>query len=221
MPTWTLAGPLVAAGLGLSVGLAATAGISRAQQHRQADAHEHGRGTLNIAIEGKRITMELEAPGADIVGFEHAVKTGKQKAAVELARKQLAAPQKLFKLPAAAGCVLTEAKVELEGYDDDHGAKAPEHTDDHKDDHRHGHKSGHKDGKSDDAKAGHGDEHAGFKAEYAFDCKAPASLTSVVFDYFKAFVGAEKLDVTVITSKGQSKLEVSRVKPRIDFGGMM
>ena len=68
------------------------------------------RGTLNIAIEGARLTMELEAPGADIVGFEHKAKTEQQKAAVEKAKQQLAEPQALFKLPAAAGCVLKEAK---------------------------------------------------------------------------------------------------------------
>jgi len=66
--------------LAAAVGFAAIAGASYAQQ-RQAGAHEHGRGTLNIALEGTRLSMELEAPGADIVGFEHRAKTKKQKAA--------------------------------------------------------------------------------------------------------------------------------------------
>ena len=41
------------------------------EKHRQLGAHEHGHGNFNIAIEGKSVSMELEAPGADIVGFEH------------------------------------------------------------------------------------------------------------------------------------------------------
>ena len=97
MRTWSL--------LAVGVGLSRRRAPAHAQQ-RQAGAHEHGRGTLNIALEGSRLSMELEAPGADIVGFEHKAKTQKQKAAVEKAKKQLAAPQALFELPAAAGCVL-------------------------------------------------------------------------------------------------------------------
>jgi Protein of unknown function (DUF2796) len=84
-------------------------------QHRELGAHEHGRGTLNIGLEGSRLSMELDVPGADIVGFEHAAKTAQQKATVEKAKKLLAAPQTLFLLPASAGCVLEDAKVALEG----------------------------------------------------------------------------------------------------------
>jgi hypothetical protein len=189
----------VAVGLGLAVTASAQA------QQREAGAHEHGRGTLNVALEGSRLSMELEAPGADIVGFEHRAKTQKQKSAVEAAKKKLAAPQGLFELPAAAGCVLKEAKVELESENHDHAhdAKAAKGKD-------HGAKEKHDDS-----------EHAAFKAEYAFDCKAPAGLTTIGFGYFKAFAGAQKLDVTVITPKQQSRFEVSRTNPRIDLAGMM
>ena len=71
-------------------------------------------------------------------------------------------------------------------------------------------------------KEGHSDDaHSSFRAEYAFECKAPASLTSIAFGYFKVFAGAQKLDVTVVTPKQQSKFEVTRANPRIDLGGMM
>jgi hypothetical protein len=215
MRTLTFAVPLLAAGFGL----AASASIGSAQ-HRQADAHEHGRGTLNIAIEGARLSMELEAPGADIVGFEHKAKTEQQKAAIEKAEQQLMEGEALFQLPAAAGCTLETSSAVLEGEDHDHESKEHGHKD-------HGHKdSGHKHrgdkgDKHADAKADHDQEHSAFRAEYGFLCKAPAALASIVFDYFKVFAGAQKLDVTVITPKGQSKFEVSRTKPRIDLGGMM
>ena len=42
------------------------------EDHRELGPHVHGHGTLNIAIEDKRVSMELEVPGMDIVGFEHA-----------------------------------------------------------------------------------------------------------------------------------------------------
>ena len=176
-------------------------------QQREAGAHEHGRGTLNIAVEGSRLRMELEAPGADIVGFEHKAKTQKQKAAVAAANKQLAAPQALFVLPAAAGCALKDAKVAFEAEDHGHG---------------HGAKHDPKEGTKGGAKEGHADdEHSVFRVEYTFDCKAPASLTTIGFGYFKAFAGAQKLDVTVVTPKQQNKFEVNRARPRVDLGGMM
>lgn len=164
-------------------------------QHRELGAHEHGRGTLDIVLEGSRLNMEFEAPGADIVGFEHPAKTRQQKAAVEKAKKQLSAPQSLFQLPSSAGCVLQEAKVTVEGGGHDHdGKKEP---------------------------AGHGaGEHSAFNAQYAFDCKAPSSITAIEFAYFRVFAGAQKVDVNVVTPKAQTKLEATRAKPRVDLAGV-
>jgi hypothetical protein len=191
-------------GVAAGLALAAAAGAGYAHE-RQAGAHEHGRGTLNIALEGGRLSMELEAPGADIVGFEHKAKTQKQKAAIEKAEQQLMTPEALFQLPAAAGCELETAGVALEGTDHDHGHGAKGHGD-----------------KSKNAKSRHADhEHSVFKAAYTFDCKSPASLTTIGFGYFKTFAGAQKLDVTVITPKQQNRFEVSRASPRIDLAGMM
>ncbi len=84
------------------------------EEHRELGPHVHGHGTLNIAIEDKRVSMELEVPGMDIVGFEHAASTADQKAAVDKAKAQLEKPLGVFKLPAAAGCTVAEAKVVVE-----------------------------------------------------------------------------------------------------------
>jgi hypothetical protein len=170
-------------------------------QHRQLGAHEHGRGTLNIAIEGSQVSMELEAPGADIVGFEHAARTARQKTQVEQAKKQLLAPQALFKFPDAAGCVVAAASVDIEG--DEHEHEAPG--------------GGQK--KADDVAEER--SHSNFHGQYAFTCNAPAGITTVDFGYFRAFAGAQKLEVNVITSKGQTTFQVTRAKPRIDLAGMM
>jgi Protein of unknown function (DUF2796) len=180
----------------LLLGLALVAPAHTAlAQHRELGAHEHGRGTLNIALEGARLSMEFEAPGADIVGFEHPAKTSQQKAAVEKAKKQLAAPQALFKLPPSAGCVLQEAKVAIESEDHDHAAgKEPADHDEH--------------------------EHSAFNAQYAFNCKAPTNITAIEFGYFQAFRGAQTLDVSIVTAKAQTKLEATRAKPRIDLAGI-
>ncbi len=68
----------------LAAAVASTVFSASAQEeHRQLGAHVHGHGHLNIAIEGKTVSMELEVPGADVVGFEHEPSTPDQKAALE------------------------------------------------------------------------------------------------------------------------------------------
>jgi hypothetical protein len=177
-------------------------------EHRELGPHVHGHGTLNIAIEDKRVSMELEVPGMDIVGFEHAPSTVDQKAAVEKATARLEKPLGVFSLPPDAGCTVAEAKVSVE---------AEHHHDGDDDDHDADHKDG---AKEDD---GH-DEHAGhnqFHVNYALDCTNPNELTTINFDYFTLFAGAHDLTVNVVTAKGQSKYEVSRDKPTLDLAGIM
>ena len=179
---------------------------ARAEEgHRELGAHVHGHGTLNIAIEDKRVSMELEVPGMDIVGFEHAPSTDDQKAAVEKAKARLEKPLGMFSLPTAAACTVAEAKVAIEAEHGDHGDD--DHKHEEKGDHDHDH----------EAAGGHNQ----FEASYALDCANPSELTTITFDYFALFAGAHDLTVNVVTAKGQSKYEVTRSKPTLDLGGIM
>ena len=87
---------------GLAVGLAA--GSASAQESkRELGSHEHGHGTFNVAIDGKTVAIELIAPGADIVGFEHTPKTDEQKAKLAAAKAALEKIEPVLELPGAAG----------------------------------------------------------------------------------------------------------------------
>lgn len=162
-----------------------------AEDSRQLDAHEHGVGTLNIAIEGTTIVMALEAPGADIVGFEYAAKSDADLAAIDSAIATLGAPLDLFVMPDAAGCSVGEAKAELESEDD------------------------HEDHDDDD----HGDEagHTEFHAEYELTCETPDALTQISFAYFEAFPNALEVEVQIITASGAQAFEVERDAPTLDL----
>lgn len=94
---------------------AMSAGIAHATdaQHRETKAHAHGHGKANIVIEGQRLHIELEVPGADIVGFEHAAKTDAEKAAVTEAKAVLGSAVNVVELPAAAGCKTEKTSVEF------------------------------------------------------------------------------------------------------------
>ena len=89
------------------------------------DAHEHGHGALNIAVEGKTVLMELEVPGADIVGFEHDPKNDAEREKIAAALAILEAPLDLFLLPSEAGCSAVEIEAERHG---DHGEHSEFHA---------------------------------------------------------------------------------------------
>ena len=62
--------------------------------------HVHGQGQVGMAIDQNLISMTLESPGADIVGFEHEARTAEEKTAVTEALKQLSDPMFVIQLPA-------------------------------------------------------------------------------------------------------------------------
>ena len=98
-----------------------------AEEKRELGAHEHGHVEWQIAIEGNDVTMTLEAPGSDIVGFEHDAKTDEQKAAIEAATTQLTDAAALFTLTEAAGCTVGASDVELH-QEGDHNAFEASYT---------------------------------------------------------------------------------------------
>jgi hypothetical protein len=178
---------------------------------RELGAHEHGRGVLNVAIEGKRVEIELEVPGMDIVGFEHPAKTQRQIAAVAQAKRKLESPGSVFTLSKAAACTLQSANASLAAGED--AAREGQHA---------GHSAQHHAAKGGADAAREGEhEHAEFHAHYALECAAPTSLTGIDFPFFRSFEGAQKLDVRVVTAAGQSSFEVTRSRPHVSLSGMM
>jgi hypothetical protein len=185
-----------------ALAMLATGGAG-AEERRELGAHEHGHSTLNIAIEGTSVAMELIAPGADIVGFEHEAESTQDKAALEAAEAKPADPLRLFAMPADAGCAVETATVAIEG-EEEHREQA-----DH--DQREEH----------DAEAERGAEHNEFHAEYQLACAEPDALGTIRFGYFQAFPNAMEVEVNVITEKGQSSFEVERDAPILNLVGLV
>lgn len=190
-----------------------------ANETRQLDAHEHGVGELNIAIEGTTVLMEFHAPGADIVGFEYSAKSDSDRAAVEAAEVRLSAPLELFVMPEAATCTVKSAQAELEGegghdeHDDEHHA---DHEEGDHDDHAEDGHADHDD-HADEGHAEHQEEptHTEFHAQYMLTCAAPDALTEISFVYFEAFPNAQEVEVQIITASGAKVFEVSRDAPTL------
>lgn len=172
--------------LAISVWLVAPAPAQ--EPMRMLGKHEHGHGTLNIAIEGDKVLIELRAPGDDIVGFEHVARTAEDKAALAKAQATLKAPLALFALPSDAACRVDKANVTLAAEGEDEPGKA-------------GHKA-------------HGG-HTEFHADYALTCAHPERIDRLAFPFFTAFPHSRELDVTVLTEQGQTSYEVERSTPAV------
>jgi hypothetical protein len=185
------------------LGLVASFGAQAAE--RQHGAHEHGVGKLNLAQEKDEVEIELEIPGADIVGFEHAAESAEDRKAVEAAVKKLKAGASLFRFPAAAGCTLKEAKVEV------HGGEKGEHKEKAKQ-HKHEEKSGEHKNESALEKG-----HSEFHAHYHFRCADPAAASPLEVQVFVQFPSAQKLAVQAISPRGQSAATLTRQNHRINF----
>ncbi|WP_333848042.1 ZrgA family zinc uptake protein [Phaeobacter italicus] len=218
-----------------------------AEGSRQLGTHEHGVGLMNMAIDGDVLAIELNVPGADIVGFEHAATAEADRSAVERALAVLADPANLIALPAAAACRMDEAVAHLlgdtEAASDEHAAHddhaSHDHASDGHDDHEpdsHDHAAHDHDSHehNDHGEAAHADHdeahhaehhdtaggHTEFHAAYRWTCTNPTGLTSLAFPYFTAFENARELELQVITRSGAQAFEVMRDTPQVQLDGL-
>ena len=134
------------------------------------------------------------------MGFEYAAESDADKALVEAGLATLSDPSKLFILPDAAGCSVTEAKAELHGEEEHHG-----------------HDHGHEDHAEDAAE----DTHSEFHAEYVMSCADVTRVTRIELAYFSQFENAEELEVQLVTEAGAALLEASPDNAVLDLAGAM
>lgn len=145
-------------------------------------AHEHGALKLDVAIEGNKLTIAMEAPLDNLLGFERAPRTDAERKAAAEVLARLRSPDQgkaLFSADASAQCTLSKADVQAPVLEP--GAKpAPK------------------------------DEHADLDASYEFSCAQPAELRSLDVGLFDAYKRIQRIDVQVAGPKSQSKVTLKR-----------
>ena len=94
-----------------------------------AGAHVHGAVKIEMAVEGKTLSIDIDAPAESFVGFEHAAKSAAEKKAwseaSNLWKKDLLT--KLFVLDKNLGCTVTKVSFEQEEEKEKHGNKHDKH----------------------------------------------------------------------------------------------
>lgn len=73
--------------------------------------HAHGKAEMELTIQGDSLRAVFRAPMDSLLGFEHAPKTDKQKAAIEQLRKKLSSPSQFFVPSPTAQCAQSAAEA--------------------------------------------------------------------------------------------------------------
>ncbi|WP_165310167.1 zinc uptake protein ZrgA [Vibrio ziniensis] len=198
--------------LALSITTALTTSAFAQEEFRQHEAHVHGHVELNIAQDGHDLLMEITAPGADVVGFEHAPENDEQNAVLAKALETLGKADAVFALSPAAKCHIesTNVKHNLGGEHEEHEDHDHEGHDDHAD---HDHKDHDDHAKHDhDSHEGHeheeGSSHGSFTVQYSFHCDDIAKLNKIEIQWFSLFPATQEIDVNLLTDKVQTALEL-------------
>lgn len=177
------------------------------EQPRQHDAHEHGHATMNLALTGSELVLELESPAMNLVGFEYQPTSDEDKKKVESAASLIQHPEKWITLDTEARCSLEQAHIDsalLEHMEHD---KTHVETRDHEEKYEEHHDEEHEE---------HEEHHADFDISISFHCKNADRLKTVNLQkLFKHFPALEEIEVQWLTDHQQSAAELDAKHPII------
>ncbi|EHR6401776.1 DUF2796 domain-containing protein [Vibrio parahaemolyticus] len=196
--------------IGLSLSTVATA-----EEYRQHSAHVHGHVEFNIAQDGSDLLLEITAPGADVVGFEHAPENAEQEKTLQHAVATLEDSNALFAINPQAQCEIEEVHVEhtLGGQHEEHehhDHEGHDHEGHDHDEHAHHDHDGHE-GHDHSEHSDHGE----FTVQYRFHCAQVGELSHIQTDWFNQFPSTESVTVNLFTDTTQSATSLTKSNTQI------
>jgi len=197
----------------LTILVISLSGVAVASHHgmRQADAHEHGSHSLEIATEKDEVLMVYKGPIADFHDVEDLIEKPSESSAKKLLGK-------LVKVNAEAKCVPEHAHLSVKSIEKDHedhkGHHGHEnHSDDH---HEHEKHHGHDKHHDDDQHATEGG-HKDVILEAHLECQDINALKQISVNAFETLDELQSLDVDLVTSQGSQELLLNRNNTVITF----
>jgi Protein of unknown function (DUF2796) len=196
---------LAGAALGLapllpSAGSVATAAepAAAAASFTQRGAHLHGKVVVNVALEGPLLSVELDAPAINVIGFEHAPRTDAQKREVAAVDRWLASGVGVIGVAPAAGCVRQQVDYTPPKFDGD----------DHDHDHDHEHEAG---------KKGEAETHADYRARFTYRCATPAALPWADLWLVRRLKNVAEIEVNLVTPQVQTQRTLGADATRLEL----
>lgn len=162
-----------------------------------APAHEHGVARLDVSLDGHVLTVGLDSPLDNLLGFEHAPTTEDQRAAVLVMTRRLREAAAVVVPNGQARCALAEVHVAspvlapamLGEAEPGAGASVPHEP------------------------AGHAD----LEASWRFDCVRPEALRELRVGFFETFAGFRLIRVQAVGPHGQAYAELTANAPVLEW----
>jgi hypothetical protein len=170
---------------------------SNARTEREHGAHVHGIATIDIAQEGKQLSVGFELPGINAVGYEHPPHSAAEQVQLDAALKILRSPADWFVPNAEARCRITDLDVTPNGFASPTPASGS--------------------AASSDGKSAAQHEHADIDVRYQYECEAPLNLRSIDLRLIERFPGTHEVRVNVISLNGQAQEVFSSPRAEITF----
>lgn len=170
-------------------------------------AHVHGHASLQLALDGSRLTLSLESPLEALLGFEHSPRNAAEREAVRRLGQGLRQADVLFTLSPAAQCRLegmeiSSAALPAELLREPMPAAAAGKPADAK-----------QAGKSSPAPDAHGD----LLAEYRYHCARPEQLRRLQTGAFKAFGKLRRIELERVTGRSQGLHRLTPGQPEVSW----
>lgn len=155
---------------------------------QQPHAHVHGQLKLDVAVDVQTITLGIDSPLDNLVGFERAPRTDAERKTALQVVAQLRTADKLFAIDPAAGCKL--GQVDLDAPTLGLGQ----------------------------ARAGDPQGHAGLEGSFIFECSRAVQARFIDIALFEAFRNLRQIDVQIVTPEGQYQRTLKRPAKRLAWG---
>jgi Protein of unknown function (DUF2796) len=154
---------------------------SSAEEFEQHPPHEHGKVTINAALDGNQLVIELDSPAVNVVGFEHKPRNDDERTAVSAAAKLLGNGRGLFTLPKEARCQFEKADLQAPQWEasEEEAAQHEEH-----------------------------EHHADYEAHFTYQCWSPEHLRWFEPSLLDKLRNVTEARLNIATPRGQ-KSEVA------------
>lgn len=191
----------------------------------QHEAHVHGMVEFNIAQDGNQLLVEINAPGMDVVGFEHPPESESDHHIFDEKVALLKEATNILTVNDDAKCKVAHVDVENTSHHHDEGDEDEHHHEHGDEDHHEHHDDADEHHDEDEHHHDDGDEehhdheehggHSAFNIQYQFDCAEPSAINYIETKWFQQFPATHDIDVNIFTDMKQGAIELSPSQSRI------
>ena len=165
-----------------------------AQVAQAAQPHEHGVARLDVAVDAGRVSIELDTPLDNLLGFERAPRTDAERDKATALVARLRAADALFRIDAAAGCTLLKVDLRSAALQLSIAAASAAAS---------------------PAASPVASEHSDLNAVFEFRCKNGTRAGFVEVGLFDAFAALKRIELQVVTPRGQLKATLRKPASRV------